>query len=305
MANLTSLMAETVVFLFDEGGHIPLGTAFVVGYPIDEATQTVVPLLVTAKHVIGDRNTVVARFSPRSDTRPVSVSYDLAKLRAEGDMWEHVDDGVDIVVFRTLHYRATSYNPFPLRLIASKQDCAEHEVVAADRVVFPCLLTHFMGTARNYPVVRSGTIALVPEEPVPLKYRVGSRQITTQQELVFIDATSVPGASGAPVFLAPGPRLKGNTYTLGGTPALLLGVMHGFYVAARELVNIQSQAMQAFAENTGIAIVFPSWRLLEILQQSELKKRVEELVGSENIHDEREPDMRPEGSTKGADKGGG
>jgi len=38
--------------------------------------------------------------------------------------------------------------------------------------------------------------------------------------------------------------------------------------------------IKMYAENSGIAIVFPSWRLLEILDREDLKKRIEELAAA-------------------------
>jgi len=74
--------------------------------------------------------------------------------------------------------------------------------------------------------------------------------------------------------------LKGGAFTVGGTQPWLLGIMHGFYPALpRELVGIQtSRVVPGFAENSGIAITFPSWRLLEILERDEVAKRIRKLT---------------------------
>jgi len=280
MAHFVSTLASTVIFLFEEGAQVPIGTAFIVGYPISDGSGAVVPLVVTAKHVVGDREKVIGRFTATSGSELVHVVYDLAASRSEGDVWTHPDEGIDLLVFRTLHFEQTKYEPVPLEVIASKQIYSEEEITATDRIVFPCLLVNFMGTARNYPVVRDGSIALIPEEPVPLEYDVGARRIRTKQQVILIDATSIGGASGSPVFLWPGPRLKGRSYALGGTRPWLLGIMHGFYPALpRKLVGIQTATLvPAFAENSGIAIVFPSWRLLEILERDEVAKRIQGLM---------------------------
>jgi len=121
---------------------------------------------------------------------------------------------------------------------------------------------------------------VIADEPVPLQYYVGTRHVSTEQEVILIDATAMPGASGSPVFLWPGPRLKGTAYTFGGTPPWLLGVMHGFYPALeRPLMGLEPDSgIPGFAENSGVAIVFPSWRLLEILESDEVAKRIEELT---------------------------
>jgi len=109
---------------------------------------------------------------------------------------------------------------------------------------------------------------------------VGRRRVRTEQRVILIDATSIPGASGSPVFLGPGVRAERGSQSLFATRPWLLGVMHGFYTAPpRELDGIQvSTVVPAFAENSGIAIVFPSWRLLEILERDDVVKRIQAIA---------------------------
>jgi hypothetical protein len=255
-----SLLTSNVIFLFTETGEKPIGTAFLIGYPSPRSPGMVVPMVVTAKHVIGDQQKIAGRYTG-SQGKPAMVLYDLGDLRSRGDLWEHTDDGVDMLVFRTDVYKGTEMEAVPLEFIASKEDFLKDEIKATDPVVFPFLLAGFMGSSRNYPVMRNGSIALIPDEPVPLRYPVGSRMIKTEQEVILIDAASIHGASGSPVFLGPGLRVRSYGVSPKGAP-WLIGVMHGFY---KDPVT---------KENSGIAIVFPSWRLLEILQREDVKDRV-------------------------------
>jgi hypothetical protein len=280
MADLGSTLATAVIFLFAGTDQTPIGTAFLVGYPAPNKPGMFVPLVVTAKHVIGDHPKIFARFTPKVGTTPGLVEYDLQALRKSGDLWEHSDSGVDIVVFRTPHFEQAKYEAVPLDLIATKETFASQQIQSTDRVVFPGLLVNFMGTARNFPVVRSGSIALIPDEPVPMKYHLGSRVVETKQEVLLIDGTAVPGASGSPVFLWPGPRLQGGAFTVGGTQPYVLGVLHGFYPAVpREVFEMNiTRTARMFAENSGIAIVFPSWRLREIIDSPAVGGRIKSLV---------------------------
>jgi len=283
MAHIASELSDVVIFLFAGNPLQPIGTAFVVGFPVPGKDDVAVPLIVTAKHVVADHPHILGRFSTQTGTNTAFVRYDVQKMRTEGDYWEHPDDGVDISVFRSLHYDETKYKVFPRNLIATLEVVKTEEIAQGDRVVFPALLVNFVGSAKNYPVLRNGAIALMPEEKVPMQYLIGSRVVRTQQEVLLLDATSIPGASGAPIFLWPGPRNKGNTLMLGGGSPYLLGVMHGFYPAApRELVEVHTAgSTQMYAENSGIAIAFPSWRLHEILEREDLRKRIEDVVGSD------------------------
>lgn len=280
MTDIVTNLSKTVIFLFEEEHQYPIGTAFIVGYPIPERPDKFAPLIVTAKHVIEGYVKVIGRFSDKSGTRPTGLRYDLNDLRANGDVWEHPDKGVDIIVFRSQHYTEAEYRPIPMEFIGSQKTFIDEDIKVTDRVIFPCLLDQFMGTTQNYPVTKDGSIALIPKEPVPLKYDIGEKLIQTKQELILINATSIPGASGAPIFLWPGPRIKGNAYNLGGTKPWLLGIMHGFYPASpRELIEIPSKGKSyAFSENSGIAISFPSWRLLEILNGKDVSTRIQEII---------------------------
>lgn len=280
MPDIGASLATTVIFLFANAGQVPLGTAFIVGYPVPDVENRYVPLIVTAKHVIGDHAKVYGRYTTQDGKTPATVEYDLAALRKSGDLWEHSDSGVDIVVFRTPHFEQAKYEPIPLDLIASKQAFTDQQIQSTDRIIWPGLLVNFMGSARNYPVIRNGTIALIPDEPVPMKYGIGSRTVETRQELILVDGTAVPGAIGSPVFLWPGPRVAGGAFNIGGTKPYVLGVLHGFYPALpREVLEINvAKTATMFAENSGIAIVFPSWRLREIIESPQVKVRIEQLL---------------------------
>ena len=209
MNGIMEIIASTVIFLFSAGNNPqPIGTGFVIGYPLLDKEGSVIPLVVTAKHVLGDHKKVLARFSTQEGSSTAFVQYDIEIMKKDNDYWEYSgDDGVDIVVFRSPHFEGTKYQPFPIDLIATKKTFEENAIRQTDRVIFPSLLINFMGSAQNYPVIRDGSIALIPEEKVPMKYKVGSREIVTKQEVILVDATSIPGASGSPVFLWPGPRL--------------------------------------------------------------------------------------------------
>jgi len=159
---------DTVIFLFAEDGRSPIGTAFIVGYPSARSEGMVVPLVVTAKHVVGDREKIVGRFTRKSGGSPAGITYDLVGLRRSGDLWEHPDEGVDLLVFRTMHFAEADYEVVNMSSIASQRTYLEERIQPTDRVIFPSLLVNFMGTSRNFPVVRDGSIALVSDEPVPL-----------------------------------------------------------------------------------------------------------------------------------------
>jgi len=190
--------------------------------------------------------------------------------------------GVDISIFRTPHFDQTKYEAIPGDLISSRDIFKSEDVKQADRVIFPGLLVNFFGGKNNYPILKDGSIALIPQEKVPMQYKVGNETINTTQEVVLINTISIPGLSGSPVFLWHGPRLKNNTYALGCQKPYLLGVMHGFYSALpREVTKIEkTETKYIYQDNSRVAIVFPSWRINETLELPSFKSRMDEIVKS-------------------------
>ena len=290
-------VSTAIVFLFASQNPatapIPIGTGFIVGYPVkinsDQQTTESVPFIVTAKHVLGGFHKVYARFNTDKGQTQL-VEYDLDQIKKNGDFFENVDPGVDIAVFRTQNFLATKFEVIPLDLIASKKDFVTEEIKQTDRVIFPGLLVNFLGNTQNYPIMKDGSIALIPNEKAPISYYVGMEKIDSQQELIFLNTISIPGLSGSPVFLYPVTRLKHDSLSLGGGKFILLGIMHGFYPALpREVQEVKTTNSKfVYGDNSGIAITFPSWRLLEIFESDPLKERVKKLTASE-VHLIHEP----------------
>ncbi len=67
-----------------------------------------------------------------------------------------------------------------------------------------------------------------------------------------------------------------------GSTRLVLGVLHGFYPAQpREVVSVPADTKQTFAENSNIAIVFPSWLLREIVESKAVDDHLKRLVAEQ------------------------
>lgn len=306
--SLSKLLTQTVIFLYGDNtpensegvvlGNV-LGTAFIVGIPQPGKPTSMIPIIITAKHVIANRSRVLGRYTPKSGTEPLYVRYDLESLRKNGDLWEHpTDEGVDIVAFRTLVYDDVKMVAFPISLIASKDIFKKKDIDVTDRIIIPCLMTNYPGVSQNFPIFRDGSIALITEEPVTLRWNMGDNTVETEQMIIFVNATLNEGFSGAPVLMWPGMRLTPQGITLGGK-SWLIGIVHGFFPNTRCIIDedgdnvIYNKPSKDFPllpprevnvysqENPGTGIIFPSWRLLDILQSEEIKKRVQQITDEE------------------------
>lgn len=306
---LSNLLSQTVVFIYEDKtpanspNLIPgpvLGTAFIIGIPMPGHPEQSIPFIATAKHVVAGRLKILVRFTLKSGGEPGFAQYDLQELRSRNDLWEPTDEGVDLVVFRTLAYPAVKFLMFPIELIASKETFAKEMINVSDRVVIPCLMEKFPGVSQNYPIFRDGTIALITDEPISFTWNLGTRPIQTSQTLVFVNSILNEGFSGAPVLFWPGVRSTSQGIQFGGKP-WLIGIVHGFFPKHRPVVdadgdNVAITKMQSplpgqaippkkllvySLENPGTGIVFPAWQLLDILQSDIAKKRVQQLADEE------------------------
>lgn len=275
MESVFESIGKSVVFLFDDTGIIPLGTGFLIGYPSARRNR-VLTLLVTARHIIAGRSHVIVRYSSKG-TAPIAVRYQISNMKKRGDLWYHPDDGVDIAVLRVKIPQGSNIRATESEGIATKQVFGNEDIKITDRVFFPGLLLHFYGNQRNYPIARTGFIAQISEEPIPMNFEYGTKAVETSQRVILIDGTAIPGASGSPVFLVPGFRVKFNEI-MQTTFAWLIGIIHGFYDVQKMVRGKKTEAEEQYViENTNVAIAFPSWRILEITESRPVQDRLEEL----------------------------
>jgi SEC-C motif len=122
--------------------------------------------------------------------------------------------------------------------------------------VIGLLINHF-GKKKSVPVVRTGCIAALREEPVNTK--------CGELDAYLIEAMSVGGLSGSPVFVnVPGQRL------VDGKPvpvieSALLGMMHGHFDVRDNNSDVVEGDNSLRSINTGIAVVIPAERIVETL----------------------------------------
>jgi hypothetical protein len=114
----------------------------------------------------------------------------------------------------------------------------------------------------------------VSDEPILIAPKV-------KAELYLVECTSFGGNSGAPVFFYLDPNREPNHLVLGQPPILkLAGVMMGFFSEIGYLEQFtpggtsvtNAPPFLGMRLNLGIAGVTPAYKLLEILQEENLKK---------------------------------
>jgi len=127
------------------------------------------------------------------------------------------------------------------------------------------LFTRYFGTTRLVPLVRTGNIAMMPRDKIPVR---GFGPI----EAYLAEGRSIGGLSGSPVFVRntvqmPAQTAQGALTSISGLGGLhLLGLMHGHW----DLPVSFSSTEQAEAVNIGVSIVVPAKKILETLYHPEL-----------------------------------
>ncbi|MHA1882223.1 MAG: hypothetical protein ACTSUO_04180 [Candidatus Thorarchaeota archaeon] len=268
-------LVDSVVFFFDTEER-PIGTGFLTGYPIDD--ESLVPFIVTAKHVIQNHSEVIMRIIVKNEKDASYTRIDLDEIRSIGDYWTHTDKGVGIVVFQTDILEKIECTPYHPKYIATKSVFSELGIKASDHVQSPSLLMKFRNYEQNYSIMQSGSIVLIPDEKLPMQYIEGKRKITVEQDVFAVQTAYHSAIGGAPVFLIRSSLKSGNERDCGQQNRWLVGIVFEFYEKEfDERKKIETITMDgkvvSFMESL-VALVFPSWRVLEILEGFAVRSRM-------------------------------
>jgi hypothetical protein len=245
--DIPQVIMKCVVFIgytLTDGTHKLAGTGFVLsGYL--KASPNI--SIATARHVIdGIRDkgldTVALRLNTKSEGpiwvetllkdwrfHPEGKSVDVAVVELPwNDKWDHVSFPI------VEEYRAT------------QEAIREYEIGIGNEVFIAGLFHPHHGTENNIPIVRVGSIAAMPTEPVDTELG--------RMAAYLIDTRSIRGLSGSPVFV-----VLGTTRTVSGLPNrqfqrfFLLGLVHGHFKLSTEV-------------NLGIEIVVPVEKIVEVCE---------------------------------------
>lgn len=240
------------------------GTAFLVQYPI-AVTGKALLYLVTAYHVIAHviQHSVDGKVWLRAnlkDGRIINIETHAS------DWYRHpTDTSVDVAV---LPWQPTLEQGWQLDLVpigtndlfGTEENLRAADVGIGDDIFITGLFSRFIGNESNLPIIRMGSIALIPREPVSTKFG--------DMEAVLVEVRSIGGLSGSPVFVYHfGPRIvkpetRGVFY--------LLGLVHGHWDMPTDAS--QDSAFDSERLNMGIAIVVPAQKIMEVINHPRLQE---------------------------------
>ncbi len=254
----------------------PVGTAFFLSIPTSR-TGNLFSYVVTAKHV-------VEGIRQRSEDQIVYLRVNMKSRAPEHiatpiEKWEfHSQDlSADVAVLPGMQLDGVDCLHVPVTMVATSGLFSSAGLGVGDEVFLTGLFVGHSGRSRNIPIVRVGTIAAMPEEPVATK--IGDI------EAYLVEARSIGGLSGSPVFVHLGPMredpVTGSYQMLERGQFFLLGLMHGHWKV--ELAAVGTDDAGEEAVNMGIAIVVPISKVLDIINQpkhAEARRVWEEEMGT-------------------------
>ena len=238
------------------------GTAFIVGVHTDERFG--LAHIVTAKHVaqaIDPDEAVIAMNAKDGAPR---------FLRTGEHQWFYhptEEDSVDVAVlpFGCARFQDYDIEWIPEDIFATEQRIAEFDIGLGDEIIIIGLFTRFFGKTQLVPLVRTGNVAMMPKDRLPIKD-------FGEMEVYLAEGRSIGGLSGSPVFVRntvkmPAHTAEGNLAFMAGLGRFhLLGLMHGHW----DLPVSFSASQQSEAVNMGVSIVVPAKKILETLYNPRL-----------------------------------
>jgi hypothetical protein len=243
-----------------------IGTFFVVGVPGKYGNTF--PHAVTAKHV-----------AENVDGGPFYFGVNFKDNKAgwlDSDIkwWYHpTEPNVYVAVTVMNPSERTDLEYVPEAIFATEERIQRYNIGLGDEISVVGLFTNFVGTSKHFPVVRTGNIAMMPSDKVPME--------DGPMDVYLAEGRSIGGLSGSPVFVRPTTRIVGlgneegpqMVFGVGGFH--FLGLMRGHWD-----LPLGVHVGHAEAVNMGISIVVPAKKILETLYHPEL-------VALRNEQDER------------------
>lgn len=240
---------------------VPCGTGLLTSRRTTASSTALATYLVTARHVLEE-------IAPRAIDDKVHIRVNLldgtAKWielnRAEWVFAESQNVDVAIMPFAEA---GLAHAYIQEELFATDATFSKHKIGPGDEVFFPGLLTHHVGQQANVPIVRTGSIAALPKDHVKTTW--GTRSIKAH----LIEARSIGGLSGSPVFVQVGPihKKSNGQGQLGNILYFLIGMVHGHFDSPDMAEDAGLVDASAKGANSGIAIVIPSTDIAAALSQ--------------------------------------
>jgi hypothetical protein len=199
-------------------------------------------------------------------------------IPVDGLKWfHHEDSSVDVSVAQMWLPRASdlacSYILAPNYML-DRQTFVQGGVGIGNATYTIGLFRLMHGQSRNLPIVHQGSIAMVPgDEKIPVRDWLAPRNVkrTRYVEGYLVEAQSLSGLSGSPVWVRPDYEMPGPPKTRAGARGvILLGLWQGAWDAPPDEVMAAEHGKEVRVP-VGMGIVVPAHRILEVLEMPIVK----------------------------------
>jgi hypothetical protein len=220
---------------------------------------------VTAKHVAEDSS------KKQAIACVVNASGGGVELANVGDRWffHPNDETADVAVAPWIPNSDLDFISVSTKDFVTPVNLQATGIGIGDDVFIVGLFSVAPGKKRNMPILRHGTIAMLPDEQVQVEGHFA--------DVYLVEARSIGGLSGSPVFVRKTVALEAeglykNTRIYGlSNQYRLLGLMHGHWDIRESELNSYSLIQdRQRGVNLGIGVVVPAHKIVEALNQPTL-----------------------------------
>jgi hypothetical protein len=253
-----------------------IGTGFIVRIPGAHGNSFL--HLVTAKHLVdGFKGPWILRMNDRSGGKIALKSGGVQKWWPHPTDEAHVDCAVTL--FAPSMLDEYNFSWINLRDFADAEKIQKAGIGVGDEVNVLGLFSGFHGSQTHTPILRSGNIAMMPSDPVPVKG-------FGEMRAYIVDTTVTSGLSGSPVFVRETLHLQGQlnrteeSVLVAPGRIYFLGLLHGHWKVDA------ATAEQIGGANSGISIVVPATKILETLNHPELvqmRQEIDDQIAKEKL----------------------
>ncbi len=284
LMRVPDLVTQGVVFLAVKvnGQEKMAGTAFILGVKSETHPNLTHGYLVTAKHCVEkarEYGNLFVRINRRTGTPFGASPQEIAKQVGDAELFEieqpkwflHKDNANDVAVMPFMPPQIEfAYTLTMEESFATENVIANEAIGIGDELMVVGLFTSHYGLARNLPIVRAGIIAAMPREPIQDPYSGVS------YDAYLAEVRSVGGLSGSPVWVVINPA-RVNPESPARENRLhfyLLGLIRGHWKKDDTWLS-DFAGSEEESLNTGIAIVTPIQKALDIINSEEVMKERE------------------------------
>ena len=271
MPRINDQILRSIVYLYPSeseawAGERVGGSGFIAWIESEEPPHGGFYYIITASHVVKEGASPVARFNtPNGATHVISFSP---------EAWFHHPDGDDVAIAElpVEEFSRLSLTGVPPALFVDHELMTRENLGPGDECFFVGrFAAHDGGAERNFPTVRFGNLA----SPVT---RIAHHR-GFKQESFLVEARSLSGYSGSPVFIYTAATVNVNAtevITMASSEMFLLGLDWSHLDDYEPVLGSDKQTpvdpKEFVRSNSGMMAVVPAWKICELLCDEQMVK---------------------------------